>query len=109
MAITFKNFGDAIVTGGTTLYTCPAATTAIVIHLQTANVDGTNSADVSVYWTDDSDTDEVTYLAKTVPVAADSSISVLTGKLVLEEGDTVVGVASADGDLEVSGSVMEIT
>lgn len=109
MANTFKNFGDAIVTGGTTLYTCPAATTAIVLHCQVANVDGTNSADASVYWTDDSDTDEVTYLAKTVAVAADTALSVLTGKLVLEAGDTIVGVASADSDLEVSGSVLEIS
>jgi len=109
MANTFKNFGDAIVTGGTTLYTCPADTIAVVLHLQAANVDGANSADVSVHWTDDSDSDEVTYLIKEVALGATEAISALTGKLVLEAGDTIVGTASADGDIEVSGSVLEIS
>ena len=109
MANTFKNFRGDLTTGGVTVYTCPAATTAIVLHCQVANVDGTNSADVTVRWTDDSNSDAVTRLANTVAVPADTSLSVLTGKLVLEAGDTIVGVASADGDLELSGSVLEIS
>ena len=109
MARAYKNFKAAMVTGGATGYTCPAATTAIVLHCQVANIDGTNSADASVHWTDDSNSDTATYLAKTVAVPADTSLSVLTGKLVLETGDTIVGTASADGDLQLSGSVLEIS
>lgn len=109
MANTFKNFRGAMVTGGVTAYICPLSTTAIVLHCQVANIDGTNPADASVHWTDDSDSDVATYLAKTVAVPADTSLSVLTGKLVLESGDTIVGVASADGDLQLSGSVLEIS
>jgi hypothetical protein len=109
MANAFKNFGAAITTAGVVLYECPTGTTAIVLHLQVANVDGTNSASASVHWTDDSDSDSVTYLGKTVDVPAKSALSVLTGKLVLEAGDTIVGTASADGDLEVSGSVLEMS
>ena len=109
MAEVFKNFNANMTTGGVTAYTCPAATTAIVLHCQVANVDGTNAADATVRWTDDSNSDKVTRLANTIPVPADTSLSVLTGVLVLEAGDTIVGVASADSDLELSGSVLEIS
>lgn len=109
MANTFKNFRAALVTGGVTAYTCPAATTAIVLHLQASNVDGTNSADVTVRWTDSSNSNTVTRLANVIPVPAKTSVSVLIGKLVLEAGDTIAGVASADGDLELGGSVLEIS
>lgn len=109
MAFIAKNFRGALTTGGVTCYTCPANTTAYVIHCQVANVDGTNSADATVRWTDSSNSGAVTRLANTVAVPADTSISVLTGKLVLEAGDTIVGVASADGDLELSGSVLEMS
>jgi hypothetical protein len=109
MANEFKNFRGALTTSGVTAYTCPASTTAIVLHLQVANVDGTNSADVTVRWTDASNSNAVTRLANTVAVPADTSLSVLTGKLVLEAGDTIVGVASADSDLELSGSILEMS
>jgi hypothetical protein len=112
MENTFRNFNGALTLNsgnGLLVYTCPALTKAIVLHLQVANVDGTNSADVSVHWTDDDNSDAITRLCRTVAVPADTSLSVLTGKLVLEAGDTIVGVASADGDLELSGSVLEIS
>ena len=109
MANTFKNFRALMVTGGATAYTCPSATTAIVLHCQVANVDGVNSADATVHWTDDSNSDAVTRLGLTVVVPAQTSVAMLTGKLVLEAGDTLVGIASADSDLELSGSVLEMT
>jgi hypothetical protein len=109
MAEVFKNFQADMTTGGALAYTCPASTKALVLHCQVANIDGTNSADASVYWTDDSNSDKVTYWAKTVAVAADTSLSVITGAPVLEAGDTIVGTASADSDLQLSGSVLEIS
>lgn len=109
MVLTFKNFKGAMVTGGVTGYTCPSATTVILLHCQVANVDGTNSANATVHWTDSSNSAAVTRLAKTVAVAGGTALSVLTGRLVLEAGDTLVGIASADGDLELSGSVLEIS
>lgn len=109
MANTFKNFKVAMTTGGATAYTCPAATKAIILHCQVANIDGTNSADASVHWTDSSDSNAAVYWAKTVAVAADTALSVITGKPVLEASDTIVGTASADGDLYLSGSVLEIS
>lgn len=109
MANVFKNFKVAMTTGGATAYTCPAATKAIILHLQVANIDGTNSADASVHWTDYSDSAAAVYFGKTIAVPADTSISMITGKPVLEASDTIVGTASADGDLYLSGSVLEIS
>lgn len=109
MAEAFKNARQAVGTSLTAVYTCPAATVAIVIGCQVANVDGVNAADISVVWTDDSAADAVTYLAKTVPVPPDAAFAPLAGKLVLEAGDQLQAVASAAGDLELSLSVLEIS
>lgn len=111
MANTFKNAKCAMVTGGATAYTCPAATTAIVIGCIVANIDGTNAANATVHWTDDSDSDTATNLIKLVSVPPNSSLAVIggaNGKLVLEAGDTLVGTASADSDLSMTVSVLEI-
>ena len=112
MADTFKNAKAALVTGGGTVYTCPAATTAVVIGCIVANIDGTNAASVSISWTDDSDSDTSTNIVKLVSVPPNASLAVIggaNGKLVLEAGDTLTGIASADSDLVVSVSVLEIS
>lgn len=108
MGEAFKNARAALGTSSSTIYTCPAGTTAIIIGCQVANVDGTNSADATVTWTDSS-ASATTHLVKTVPVPADASLGVIAGKLVLEAGDSIGGFASAAGDLEISVSVLEIT
>ena len=109
MAETFKNFKLGLTDSSATAYTCPSATTAIVLLLQVSNVDGVNEADATVTWTDASDSDASTALVSVVPVPAGSALGVLSGKLVLEAGDTIKGLASADGDLVLSGSVMEMS
>lgn len=109
MAETFKNFKLALGTDSAMAYTCPEATTAIVLLLQVSNIDGTNEADASVSWTDSSDSGASTALVSAVPVPAGSSLGVLSGKLVLEAGDTVAGLASAASDLVLSGSVVEMS
>ena len=109
MAETFKNFKGALTTTAATIYTCPASTVAIVLMAQVANIDGTNEADASVSWIDSSDSAAETYLIKAAPVPAGSALGVLSGKLVLEAGDTIKALASATGDLVVSGSVLEMS
>ena len=109
MAETFKNFKGAIGTSAEVVYTCPAATTAIVLTIQITNIDGVNEADASVSWIDSSDSNAETYLIKAVPVPAGSALGMLSGKLVLEAGDSIKALASADSDLVISGSVLEIS
>jgi len=109
LAETFKNFKLALGTSSATAYTCPAATTAIVLLLQVSNIDSMNEADASVSWTDSSDSDASTALVSTVPIPAGSALGVLSGKLVLEAGDTIAGLASAASDLVLTGSVVEMS
>ena len=107
MAETFKavnvalgNSADAVV------YTCPGSTTAIVIHCQVANVDGTNAADLNI---DHNDGSTTAALVSTLSVPADSAVNPIGGKLVLEAADTLRAWAGAASDLEMTLSVLEIT
>ena len=109
MAEAFKNFKLALGTDSATAYTCPAATTAIVLLCQVANIDGVNEADTTITWTDASDSDASTALVSAMPIPAGSALGVLSGKLVLEAGDTIAGLASAASDLVLSGSVVEMS
>jgi hypothetical protein len=108
MAETFKMYNQTLTTANANVYVCPANTTAIVIMGQVANIDGVNSADVSIVATDSSNT-STKYLAKTVPVPADAAITFLTGKLVLEAGDYITANCSANNHLDVTVSVLQLT
>ena len=72
-----------------------------------ANVDGTNSADVTISWYDGSSD---RHLAKTVAVPADTTLVVLSKEspIYLEEGQSIRGGASANSDLEVIISYDEL-
>ena len=107
MAETFQTVNVAL--GNTTdavVYTCPAATTAIVIHCQVANVDGTNAADLNI---DMNDGSVVAALVHTLAVPADSAVNPIGGKLVLEAADELRAWAGAASDLEMTLSLLEIT
>jgi len=107
MAETFKAVNVALGnTADAVVYTCPASTTAIVIHCQVANVDGTNAADLNI---DHNDGSTTAALVSTLSVPADSAVNPIGGKLVLEAADTLRAWAGAASDLELTLSVLEIT
>jgi hypothetical protein len=112
MAETFKNAKAAIGNTATTIYTCPSATTAIIIGCFIANVDGTNSADITLTWTDDSDSDAITNICKAIGVPPGATLTPIggsNGKVVLQSGDVLKGTASAASDLEATVAVLEIS
>jgi len=110
MANAYKNAkSTSLTTSLADIYTCPSATEAIVLGIQVANIDGTNSADADVAWTDSSDSDAVTYLGKTISVPAGEAVSALVDKIVLEAGDKVQAKASAASDLCITVAVLEIS
>jgi hypothetical protein len=76
-----------------------------------ANDDGTNSADITVTYNDAAAGGGTAYhLAKTVAVAADTTLVVLdkASSIYLEEDTSLVATASAGGDLDVIVSYEEI-
>ena len=109
MPETYKNARAAVGTTYATVYTCPSATTAIVLAAQAANVDGVNSADVSAQWLDNSAADVATRLAEAYPVAAKSSDMLTGGPIILEANDEFQAKASATGDIELTLAILEIT
>ena len=108
MAETFKNAYLDITNSAQTVYTCPSATTAIVLTLST-NVDGTNDDTITADVVDASSGNA--RIAFTMTVPADSSLELAgESKIVLEAGDKIdlTGGASS-GDLETFASILEIT
>jgi len=76
-----------------------------------ANDDGTNSADITVTYNDAASGGGTAYhIAKTVAVAADTTLVVLdkASSIYLEEDTSLVATASAGGDLDVIVSYEEI-
>ena len=72
-----------------------------------SNIDGTNSADVTInYYTLDDIGGTAYAIAKTVAVGPDSSLVVIdkNSPIYLEEDKSIGGLASANGDLEVVAS-----
>lgn len=105
-----KTMGAALGTTTTTdILTCGANKLLKVNSIIVSNVDGTNAADVTIYFYDSSAAARYA-LAYTITVPADATL-VVVGKdnpIYLEESDQIEGGASAVSDLEVIISYEEL-
>ena len=108
MANTFKSAATGSRTDLLALYTCPAASTAVVHAIYLTNVDGTNDATVNIAVSGSAYFDTRRYLLKTVDVPADSTI-VIEKPINLGAADKLETQASANGDIDVFASILEIT
>ena len=108
MANTFKvHHWSAANAAGSNLYTCPAATTAIVLRMQAANVgSGTHPVSATVADTSAGTTE---FIAKTVSVPLNAAIGLVAGKQVLEAGDVLDVYSDAVSQIDVTVSVLEIS
>ena len=108
MAQTFKSAASGATTTIQTLFTCPAATTAGVHAMYLSNVDGNNDANISVMVSGSANFDDRRFLLKTVEVPADSTV-VIEKPINLGAGDKLETQASANDDIDVFASILEIT
>ena len=108
MANTFKNAATGSNTSVTTLYTCPGATSAVIHALYVSNVDGANDATINVTISGSANFQTRRHLMKTVNVPADSTL-IVEKPINLGAGDKIETQASANDDLEVFASILEIT
>ena len=108
MANTFKSAATGSRTDLLTLYTCPAATTAVVHAIYLSNVDGTNDATIDISVSGSATFQTRRYLLKTVEVPADSTV-VIEKPINLGAGDKLETKASADDDIDVFVSILEMT
>jgi len=108
MANTFKNAATGSNTSITTLYTTPGGTTSVVHAMYLSNVDGTNDATINISISGSANFSGRKYLLKTVNVPADSTV-VIEKPINLGAGDKVETQASANDDIDVFASILEIT
>ena len=108
MANTFTSAATGSRTDLLTLYTCPVATTAVVHAIYLSNVDGTDDATVNVAVSGSANFQERRYLLKTVDVSADSTV-VVEKPINLSAGDKLETQASANDDVDVFASILEMT
>ena len=102
MANTFKNYvSSGVGTSEATVYTVPSSTTAVLIGCNIANVTS-SQIKVTVKVAD-------THVVKTVPIPANSSLSVLDGKIIAETTDTVKVTSDTASSVDVIVSVLEQT
>jgi len=108
MANTFKNAATGSRTDLLTMYTCPGGTTSVVHAIYLSNIDGTNDATVNVSISGSANFTDRRYILKTVDVPADSTV-VIEKPINLGAGDKLETQASANDDIDVFASILEIT
>ena len=112
MANTFKSAATGSRTDLLTMYTCPGGTTAVVHAIFLSNVDGANDATVNVAVSGSANLsatqEKRRYILKTVDVPADSTV-IIEKPINLGTGDKLETQASANDDIDVFASILEIT
>ena len=102
MANTFKNFTSSSVgTNETTTYITPLATTTVTIGFSIAN---TTASQIKV-----TVKASVVHVIKDAPIPAQSALSVLDGKIILESSDTVTVTSDTAASADVVLSILEQT
>ena len=94
-----------------TIYTVPAATTAVIIGLTIANkVSNSVTVDVKVESdTADVETNVNVNIGQNLPIPSGSSLDALAGKVVLETTDKITVRCDTQNGIDTALSVMEIT
>lgn len=100
----FKTVTASLTTSSATLYTAPSGYTTIVLMAQVSN---TTSTSKTVTFSHYDGTSTTTELLKDFSVPGNDAVSATTGKLVLEQGQSIRAFASANTSLKVVLSILE--
>lgn len=100
----FENITHSITDVNTEIYTAPVGFSAIVLLAQVTNVtSNTSNVTLSIEESNGS----TTYLAYENPIPANDSLGILTGKLVLKEGQSLAVSGSQTNALQLVLSILE--
>ena len=107
-SITPFTINGAVTTSAVNIIDVPADKLYKVNTILIANVDGTNAADITVEVSTDNGSNYY-HIAKTISVPADSTLSLLSTTLYLDETDLLKVTASANSDLQytLSGEILD--
>jgi len=100
----FKTITANLTTNSNVIYTAPALKTSIILSLQVTNITA-NTANTTFFHS--TSTNQLVELCKDFEIPTKDSASILTGKLVLETGQKIVGQASANTALKLVMSLLE--
>lgn len=104
----FKNANANLTTTVIDVYTCPANKVAIIHGAQITNVTTTTETNVTVQWTDASNSDKITRIAFDFRLEGKLAFNPLVNtKLVLEAGDKLQALAAAANVCEITLAVLE--
>jgi hypothetical protein len=100
---TFKTRTAVLTTSDAEVYVAPAGYTSIVIMAQVSNITGTAVSVTVSHRAASTDTE----LIKGFSIPGNDAASVITGKLVLEAGQSVRALASASSSAKIILSILE--
>jgi len=100
----FRNITANLTTVDTVLYTAPLASSGIVLMAQISNIT-TGVVAASMYVKNLDLT--LTSLITDFPIPGNDALGALSGKLVLQSGQSVVASADANGSLQIVLSILE--
>jgi hypothetical protein len=101
---TFKTTTANVTTSTTTVYTTPAGVTTVVLLTQVSNIDPTNSVSISANHVRGGNSIS---LIKNTTIPVNDAASLLTGKLILQTGDSFSISASANNRAQLVLSYLE--
>lgn len=104
---TFKNQPVENLNSSAVTYLTSTTDSTIVLSILICNKDGSADADVTVNMLNSSDA-ILAKLASTITVPADSSLEILSNKLILTSGRKLSLAASSSGKLDASISYVEV-
>lgn len=103
---TFKTVTANVTTVNTLIYSAPVGITAIVLMAQCANITQNNH---NVSFNHVSDTGSRTELVRTYPILKNDAANLLTGKLIVEQNNSIEIAASSNNALKLTMSILEST
>jgi len=101
---TFRTITAPVTAVANTVYTCPAGVTTVVLLAQVSNIHATNTVKVTAHHIRGA---TATSLLSNAEVPIEDAINMLTGKLVLEVGDSFRISADANSSAEMVLSILE--
>jgi hypothetical protein len=103
----FKTITTVVSTGPVGIYTAPIGYTGVLLLAQASNV-GETSQDISAsHVRTRAGVAVTTELFNQFPIPGNDSVNLLTGKLVMEQGDTLKVSGSTNSDIKFIVSVLE--
>ena len=103
----FKTITSVASTQPVGIYTAPVGYSGVVLLASPANVGNQTRTINFSHQRTTAGIAVTTELLKNHPISASDSANLLVGKLVLEQGDTIVLSASSENDIKFLGSILE--